>query len=246
MNVKLLIVDILTFVCIPIYADDNRGDDLEGDYLENLTIKTGAISTSIFNFQEEFWSHSYVMKTLFGYTESKGFSASYKFAQWVSADAIIMPIKDDEMINYRFGITFKPIEGLNLRFYGGINDCNDSYKSTTINMAAFLGYKCDKFTLGVELSHILNSSYIYGRDYFGYSAFASVKIIEFADLYVRFDEIHSKNNWNIFRDEMSAVLGMQFQLNERIKIAPNFKMIIPKLDGVGRSYFAYVNFFIEM
>jgi hypothetical protein len=241
MNVKLLMMDILTFVCIPIYADDNRGDDLE-----NLTIKTGAISTSIFNFQEEFWSHSYVMKTLFGYTESKGFSASYKFAQWLSADAIVMPIKDDEMINYRFGITFKPIEGLNLRFYGGINDCNDSYKSTTINMAAFLGYKCDKFTLGVELSHILNSSYIYGRDYFGYSAFASVKMIEFADLYVRFDEIHSKNNWNIFRDEMSAVLGMQFQLNERIKIAPNFKMIIPKLDGVGRSYFAYVNFSIEM
>ena len=244
MKTRLLIMDILTFVCIPIYADERSDDDFE--YLENLKVKTGAISTSIFSFQEEFWTHSYVMKTLFGYTETKGFSASYKFTQWVSADAIVMPIESDEKINYRFGVTFMPIEGLNLRFYGGINDCSDSFKSTTISIAAFIGYKCDKFALGVELIHTLNSSYIYGRDYYGYCAFASVKLIEFADFYVRFDDIHSKDNWNIYRDEKSAVLGMQFLLNEKIKIAPNFKMIIPKVDGVGRSYFAYINCSISL
>ena len=244
MKTRLLIMDILTFVCIPIYADERSEDDFE--YLENLTIKTGAISTSIFNFQEQFWTHSYIMKTLFGYTENKGVSAVYKFTDWLSADAIFMPIEGDEMINYRFGITFIPIEGLNLRFYGGINDCSDSFKSSTINMAAFIGYKCKGFALGLELNHILNSSYIYGRDYYGYCAFVSVKVIEFADLYIRFDDIHSKDNWNIFRDEKSAVLGMQFQLNKKIKIAPNFKMIIPKAEGVGRSYFAYVNCSISL
>ncbi len=241
MNVKLLIVDILTFVCIPIYADDNRGGDLE-----NLTIKTGAISTSIFNFQEQFWSHSYVMKTLFGHTETKGFSASYEFTEWVSADAIVMPIKGDEMINYRFGVTFIPIKGLHLRFYGGLNDSGETYKFTTVNMAFFMGYKCDKFSLGVELNHVLNSSYIYGRDYYGYSAFASVLVTDFADLYIRFDDIYSKNNWNIYRDEQSAVFGMQFKINEKIKIAPNFKMINPKAEGVSRSYFAYVNCSISL
>lgn len=237
-------MDILTFVCIPIYADEKKANDIE--YLDNLMLKTGAISTSIFNFQEQFWTHSYIMKTLFGYTENKGVSAVYKFTDWLSADAIFMPIEGDEMINYRFGVTFMPIEGLNLRIYGGINDCSDSFKSSTINMAAFVGYKCKGFALGLELNHILNSSYIYGKDYYGYCAFVSVKVIEFADLYIRFDDIHSKNNWNIFRDEKSAVLGMQFQLNEKIKIAPNFKMIIPRAEGVGRSYFAYVNCSISL
>ena len=232
-------MDILTFVCIPIYADERREDDFE--YLENLTVKTGSISTSIFNFQEEFWTHSYVMKTLFGYTESKGFSASYRFTDWVSADAIIMPIKGDEMINYRFGVTFMPFQGFNLRFYGGLNDCSDIYKSTTINIAAFIGYKCENFAFGLELNQVLNSSYIYGKDYYGYCAFASVRMTHFADLYIRFDDIHSKDNWNIHRDEQSAVLGMQFKLGENIKIAPNFKMINPKAEGVGRRYFAYVN-----
>lgn len=244
MNVKLLMMDILTFVSIPIYADEERADDIE--YLENLTIKTGAISTSIFNFQEQFWNHSYVMKTLFGYTESKGFSASYQFTDWVSADAIIIPIKDDEMINYRFGVTFMPFQGFNLRFYGGLNDCGDIYKSTTINMAAFIGYKSDRFALGIELNHTLNSSYIYGRDYYGYCAFASVTVTDFADLYIRFDDIHSKNDWNIYRDEQSAVIGLQFKLGDKIRIAQNFKVINPRAEGVGRSYFAYVNCSIEM
>lgn len=244
MKTRLLIMDILTFVCIPIYADERSEDDFE--YLENLTIKTGAISTTIFNFQEQFWSHSYVMKTLFGYTENKGVSAVYKFTDWVSADAIFMPIEGDEMINYRFGITFKPIKGFNIRFYGGLNDCSDSFKSTTINMAAFIGYKCNLFTLGLELNHILNSSYIYGKDYYGYCAFASVRVTDFADLYFRFDDIHSKNSWNIYRDEQSVVLGMQFKLSDKIKIAPNFKMINPKADGASRSYFAYVNCSINL
>ena len=244
MNVKLLIMDILTFVCIPIYAEEMKANDIE--YLENLMLKTGAFSTSIFNVQEEFWNHSNVMKTLFGYTETKGFSASYKFADWVSADAIVMPIEGDERINYRFGVNFMPICGLHLRFYGGLNDSGETYKFTTVNMAFFMGYKCDKFALGVELNHVLNSSYIYGRDYYGYSAFASVKVIEFADLYIRFDDIHSKNNWNIYSDEQSAVFGMQFKLNDKINIAPNFKMIIPKVEGKGRSYFAYINCSISL
>jgi hypothetical protein len=98
----------------------------------------------------------------------------------------------------------------------------------------------------VELNHVLNSCCIYGRDYYGYSAFASVKVIEFADLYIRFDDIHSKNNWNIYSDEQSAVLGMQFKLNDKINITPNFKMIIPKVEGKGRSYFAYINCSISL
>ena len=113
-------------------------------------------------------------------------------------------------------------------------------------MAAFLGYKCDKFALGAELNHTMNSSYTLGKDYYGYSIFASLKMAEFADFYIRFDDIYSKNNWNIFSDLQSAVLGLQFKINENITIAPNFKMIVPKAEELDRSYFAYVNCSINL
>ena len=238
-------MDILTFVCIPIYADDDKRDE-NAYYLDNLMVKTGYISTSIFNFQEQFWTHSYVMKTLFGYTENKGVSAVYKFTDWVSADAIFIPIEGDEMINYRFGITFSPCKGLHLRFYGGLNDCDEIYKSNTINMSAFIGYKCDKFAIGAELNNTRNSFYTYGKDFYAYSIFASVSMTDFVDFYIRFDDFYSKNDWNIYRDEQSAVIGLQLKLNDKIKIAPNFKMIIPKAQGVMRSYFAYVNCSISL
>ena len=245
MKTRLIIMDILTFVCIQLYAEENKVNDSENEYIENLTICSGSLSTSIFNSQEQFWGHSNIMKTLFGHTENTGFSASYQFTNWVSADAMVVPLEDDDKINYMFGVTFSPIEGLQLRLYGGLNN-NDVEKINTYNMAAFLGYKCQEFAIGVELNHTLNSSYNVGNDFYGYSLFASVKMAEFADFYARFDDIYSKNNWNIFSDQQSAVLGLRFYLNEKIMITPNFKIIIPKAQGLNRSYFGYINCSINL
>ena len=246
METRIFIMDILAFLCIPIYAKDSETDDIADEYLENLTVNSGTIATSLFNFQDNFGNYSNITKLLYCYSENKGFSASYQFHDCVSADAMIVPLEGDDKINYRFGVTFCPIEGMQLRLYGGVNDSQGYSDVSTYNMAAFLGYKCDKFALGAELNHTMNSSYTIGRDYYGYSIFASVKMAEFADFYLRFDDIYSKNNWNILRDEQSTVLGVQFRLNDKVKIAPNFKMIVPKAQGLGRSYLGYVNCSIEL
>ena len=60
-----------------------------------LTLNGGLISTTQFNFQEKFWGYRYVMKSFqdqykFGSSADLGLSASYKFADWISADAIIV------------------------------------------------------------------------------------------------------------------------------------------------------------
>ena len=61
----------------------------------NLTLNGGLISTTQFNFQEKFWGYRYVMKSFqdlykFGSSADLGISAAYKFADWCSADAIIV------------------------------------------------------------------------------------------------------------------------------------------------------------
>ena len=218
----------------------------------DFTLNGGLISTTQFNFQEKFWGYRYIMKSFqdeykFGSSADLGLSASYKFADWVSADAIIVngegykKIQKNDGLNYGLGLTLTPVKGFQVRLYGGLNESGQDGKSDVVNMAAFAGYKCERFTIGAEYNHMLNASNTKGNDQFGYSAFASVKVAKNADIYARFDELESKNDWNIAKDEQAAIVGAQFKLGKYVKIAPNFRMSIPSADGASNRYYGYIS-----
>lgn len=218
----------------------------------NLTLNGGLISTTQFNFQEKFWGYRYIMKSFqdmykFGNSADLGISASYKFANWISADAIIVngegykKIQKGNGFNYGLGATLTPVKGLQIRLYGGFNDSGENGKAGVVNMAGFIGYKNENFTIGAEYNHMLNASGKQGNDQFGYSVFGSVNLPKNVSLYARFDDLYSKNNWNITKDEQAAILGAQFKLGKYVKIAPNFRMNIPKADGADNKYSAYVS-----
>ena len=218
----------------------------------NLTLNGGLISTTQFNFQEKFWGYRYIMKSFqdqykFGSSADLGLSVSYKFADWISADAIVVngegykKIQVNDGLNYGLGVTLTPVKGFHIRLYGGFNDSGTEGKANTVNMAAFAGYKNDKFTNGAEYNHMLNASYTKGNEQFGYSLFGSVKVAKYADIYARFDDLYSNNDWNIAKDERAAILGAQFKLGKYVKIAPNLRMSIPKADGAKNAYSAYIN-----
>ena len=153
----------------------------------NLTLNGGLISTTQFNFQEKFWGYRYVMKSFqdmykFGNSADLGLSASYKFADWISADAIIVngegykKVQKGNGFNYGLGATLTPVKGFQIRLYGGLNDSGESGKAGVVNMAGFIGYKNKDFTLGAEYNHMLNASGKEGNDQFGYSVFGSVSL----------------------------------------------------------------------
>ena len=218
----------------------------------NLTLNGGLISTTQFNFQEKFWGYRYIMKSFqdmykFGSSADLGVSASYKFADWLSADAIIVngegykKIQKGNGFNYGLGATLTPVKGFQIRLYGGLNDSGESGKAGVVNMAGFIGYKNENFTLGAEYNHMLNASGKDGNDQFGYSVFGSVNLPKNVSLYARFDDLYSKDNWNIAKDEQAAIVGAQFKLGKYVKIAPNFRMNIPKAEGAENKYSAYVS-----
>ena len=217
-----------------------------------LTLNGGLISTTQFNFQEKFWSYRYIMKSFqdeykFGSSADLGISLAYKFADWVSADAIIVngegykKIQKNDGLNYGLGITLTPIKGFQIRLYGGLNESGEDGQKDVVNLAAFAGYKHERFTIGAEYNQMWNASYTEGADQNGYSIFASVKLSKIADLYARYDDLYSKNNWNIAKDESAAILGAQFKLGKYVKLAPNFRMGMPKADGAKNEYSAYIN-----
>ena len=218
----------------------------------NFTLNGGLISTTQFNFQEKFWGYRYIMKSFqdqykFGNSADLGISASYKFADWVSADAIIVngegykKVQKNDGLNYGLGVTLTPVKGFQVRLYGGLNESGQEGKDDIVNMAAFAGYKCEMFTIGAEYNYMQNTSNKNDADQYGYSVFASAKVSKKAEVYARFDELYSKNDWNIAKDEQAAIIGAQFKLGKYVKVAPNFKMNKPKADGADNKYSAYVS-----
>lgn len=218
----------------------------------NFTLSGGLISTTQFHFQEKFWGYRYIMKSFqdeykFGSSADLGISATCKFANWISADAIIVngegykKIQRNDGLNYGLGVTLAPVRGFQIRLYGGWNENGEDGKKDIVNLAVFAGYKHEKFTIGVEYNQMWNASYEEGADQHGYSIFASVKLAKVAGFYARYDDLCSKDDWNISKDESATILGAQFKLGKYVKIAPNFRMSIPKADGTDQGYSAYIN-----
>ena len=218
----------------------------------NLTLNSGLISTTQFNFQEKFWGYRYIMKSFqdqykFGSSADLGISATYKFADWLSADAIIVngegykKVQKNDGLNYGLGTTLTPVKGLQIRLYGGLNESGEQGKENIVYMAAFVGYKSDKFTIGAEYNKMWNASYKEGQDQSGYSVFASAKLDKKTEVYARFDDLCSKDDWNKAKDEQAAILGAQFKLGKYVKMAPNIRMSMPKADGADNRYSAYIS-----
>ena len=218
----------------------------------NMTLNGGLISTTQFNFQEKFWGYRYIMKSFqdqykFGSSADLGLSVAYKFADWISADAIVVngegykKIQKDNGLNYGLGLTLTPVKGFQIRLYGGLNASAEENKEDIINMAAFAGYKNDRFTVGAEYNHMMNASYKKGNDQYGYSVFASMKVAKNTEVYARFDDLYSNDEWNIAKDEQTAIVGAQFKRGKYVKLAPNFRMAMPKAEGSDNKYAAFIN-----
>lgn len=242
-------------------SDNNRLAYLKNAMISwkkgNMTLNGGLISTIQFNFQEKFWGYRYIMKDFqdmykFGSSADLGISATYKFADWISADAIIVngegykKIQKNDGLNYGAGVTLTPAKRFQIRMYAGINEGADDTQKEIINLAAFAGYKGEKFSIGAEYNKMENASNKKGAHQSGYSIFTSVKAAKNTELYARFDDLCSKDDWNIAKDEQAAIIGAQFKLGKYVKLAPNFRMNIPKADGADNKCYAFINFYFGL
>lgn len=217
-----------------------------------LTLDGGMISTTQFKTQEKFWGYRYIMKSFqdeykFGSSADLGISASYQFAPWVSADAIIVngegykKVQMKDGLQYGLGATFTPVKGLSLRLYGSMNESAEETAKNAYNWAAFAGYQHKYFSLGAEYNIFQNAKFVNDNDLYGVSVYGSATLSKMVNLFARYDNLWSKNDYNIANDKSVAILGAQIKLGKYVKIAPNFRMHIPALDGAKNAYSAYVS-----
>ena len=217
-----------------------------------LTLTGGLISTIQFNMQEKFWGYRYIMKSFqdqykFGSSADLGISASYKFADWLTADAIVVngegykKIQKNDGLMYGLGATLTPLKGLSMRIYYGLNESSDETKKDKQNLATFIGYKGKGFSLGAEYNLYKNDGNVKGNDLTGFSIYGSAQVGKNTGLYARYDDLSSKDGWNEAKEESAILAGLQFKLGKYVKIAPNFRMRMPKADGADNRYMGYVS-----
>lgn len=219
---------------------------------DGLTLSGGLISTTQFKYQESFWGYRYIMKSFqdeykYGSSADLGVSVDYKFNDWISADVIIVngegykKVQINDGLAYGLGVTLRPVEGLSFRLYGGLNEGGEAGRKDIVNLSAFAGYRTDRFRVGAEYNMIYNSGYVQNADMSGYSIYAATRLSKVVDLYARFDDSYSRHDWNIAEDESAAIVGAEFRVCKYVKIAPNFRIGMPKADGVKDNYAAYIN-----
>ncbi|MBR3941116.1 MAG: hypothetical protein IKJ71_03020 [Bacteroidaceae bacterium] len=216
-----------------------------------LTLNAGLIATTQASYQENFWGYRYIYRTFqdeygFGSSADLGLSAAYRFADWIEADAIIVngegykQLQVNDGLLYGIGTTIKPLKGVSLRLYASLNEGTDGAKDI-INYAMFAGYRHRYFSFGLEYNIMRNDRRVEGQNLYGFSMYASGTLNRWLDVYARTDGLMSSDDWNEQNDEISVLAGVQFKLGKYIKIAPNFRMAIPKADGQENSYYGYIS-----
>ena len=224
---------------------------------DNFTFNGGLIPTTQLAFQDKFWGYRYIMKSFqdlykFGTTADLGVSASYKFNDILSADAIIVngegykKLQKKDGLNYGVGVTLTPVKGFSVRLYGSINEAAEKQQKNITNLAALIGYKGKDFSLGAEYNTMKNASFADGADQHGYSVYSTIKLSGKTEIFARFDDLCSADDWNISKDEQAAILGAQFKLGKYVKLAPNFRMSMPKAAGAENRYWGYVSFYFGL
>lgn len=216
-----------------------------------LTINGGLIPTTQFNYQENFWGFRYVYNSFqdqygFGSSADLGISASYHFAKWIEADVIIANgegfrrVQVEDGLLYGIGTTITPFRGMSFRLYASINEGSDGAKDI-VNYAMFAGYRHRYFSVALEYNIMRNSNRMAGKNLYGFSLYATGTLNRWLDIYARTDGLMSGDDWNEQNDEIAIIAGAQFKLGRYIKIAPNFRMAIPKADGVENRYYGYIS-----
>ena len=194
----------------------------------------GLISNTQFNVQEKFWGYRYIMKSFqdlykFGNSADLGVSVAYKFADWISADAIVVngegykKVQTNDGLMYGLGTTLTPTKSITMRVYYGLNEGADETKKDIQNLATFIGFKFERFSLGAEYNWMWNAKNVEGKDYEGWSVYANAKMNKKVDGYIRYDHCSD--------DKAGFIAGVQCKLGKYVKIAPNFRLNYKEADG---------------
>lgn len=206
---------------------------------QGIFVSVGLVNLKQFSEQENFWGHRYIFKSFqeeygIAFCEDIGIIAGYEFSRVIAVDVALTNgegrrLKNmDNRYKYGAGITLKPTDGLILRLYGdiyntskylGTGETDDQY-----SVAAFAGYRCNRFPLGAEYNRAFNFKFASGIDVNGYSGYTTINIAPKMNLYGRFDLLDAVGkDAGTINTGHAIIAGFEYSPIKQIRISPNYQ-----------------------
>jgi hypothetical protein len=222
-----------------------------------LLFRGGIITPEQMIIWEKLWNYRFITRPFIeeaGMTMSSdlGITVKYKAADILTFDFSatngrgITSLASDSSFRYDAGITFQPVKKVLFRAYTDIEHNNKNSQWTMSLSGVWLG---EKFTAGGEYYYQRNHFNIYGHDYTGYSVFTSVRLKEKVSFFVCYNDLFSEvpngetDPWNTLKDGSRVALGVDFKPVKGVRLAPNFKYMMP--DASGSKGIGMIGFNIE-
>jgi len=235
---------------------------------KGFDVSVGEIGLLQFSVQEGYWKHRYVLKSFQDLNKMApsvdlGITAKYKFNDYISADISLTngegykKVVRNSSTRYAGGINLYPIKNTIFRVYADIynegEDMRDKlpdgvaevkYKDQK-TLSLFAGYQDERISGGLEYNRVFDKGFIENKDYYGYSAYASIKTASKWRIYARYDLMDSKNPaafetpWNDL-DGQLMIAGVEFQPFKQLKMSPNFRNI--NADRGKSEQYLFINF----
>jgi hypothetical protein len=224
-----------------------------------LSITGGITGTKMFQFQQTFWGKRYVANTYqslngYGLVADLGVVVEYKFSDYITADYTLMngegysDIQLDNSLKNSLGMTITPNNNIAIRLYTDIIRDNGIWQQLAI---AFVGYKNDRFNIGVEMSFKSNTDLIQGHHLYGVSSTGGVNLTKKTEFFMRYDYAASVMipgdilPWNNLKDGSFLIGGIQLTLSPNVKIAFDYQGKYPYKVAAGKTGLLFVNGFFK-
>ena len=200
-----------------------------------FSARLGMIGVDQYNLQEKLWGHRYIYKSFqdeykFGPSADLGAAFEYSPSEIISFDFSILngegykKIESDSTLKTTFGLTLRPLRGLELRGY--FDRMKKDYAQTSF--ALFAGYTINKFKAGAEYNIQKNHGMINQQDFYGISVYSSLALPGKFSVFARYDYLSSEDwpdsegPWNESNDGQAFIAGFEYSPVQGVRIAPSY------------------------
>ncbi len=220
-----------------------------------VKLSMGLIGMKQFKDQEKFWGYRYIFKSFqdqngYGSSADLGINAEFILAKNLKANVLIAngegykKIQDDDG-KQKFGgsLIFTPVKGLTTKVYADTQSVEDGDAVSSYSL--FAGYKEDKWRLGAEYNKLNNaekySKPAEDKELDGLSFYGTYVISEKVEIFGRFDQLTSNDNWNTSKDGNQIIAGVQVAPVKGLKFALNYQGYYFNNDAINTNSFIYLN-----
>lgn len=232
-----------------------KAAQLDWEAASAVKLSIGLIGMKQFKDQEKFWGYRYIFKSFqdqngFGSSADLGINAEFKIAKNLKANVLIVNGEGYKQIQdvdgkQKFGgsLIFTPVNGLTTKVYADTQAVEDGDAVSSYSL--FAGYKEDKWRLGAEYNKLNNaekySKPAEDKELDGLSFYGTYVISKKVEIFGRFDQLRSNDDWNTSKDGNQIIAGVQVAPVKGLKFALNYQGYSFDNDAINTNSLIYLN-----